>query len=289
VGPVEIVFLRPDGRRVPVLVCASPVRGPAGTVQSAVVVFQDLSHMKELEQVKQDFFSMVTHDLRSPLSTTKGIVRSALGEAELGSAMAEYLNQIDDELEFLTDLVSNLLDMSRIEAGIQVLERETCHMADLAADAVRRAKRSRLAAGREINHDVPGGLPGVYADPVQIGRVLDNLLSNALKYSGGPVHLRAFVGPDQSVVTEVKDEGEGIPQQYIDDLFSKFFRVRQSLRRGREGAGLGLAICKALVEAHGGQIGVRSVERQGSTFWFALPLEAPGAGSRQSSPSLHTG
>ncbi len=279
VGPVEILFAWPDGTRKPMLCSAAPVFAPGGGVTSVVVVFQDLSHAKELDQVKQDFFSMVTHDLRSPTATIKGITRSALAEVESGSSTARYLDEIDEEADFLTDLVSNLLDMSRIEAGVNLFEPESCHMADIVDDAIRRARRSRLAAGREITADVPADLPPLFADPQQAGRVLDNLLSNALKYSAGPVFVRSFVDRGSRIVTEVTDKGEGVPASHIDGIFSKFFRVRQGMRRGREGAGLGLAICKAIIEAHNGEIGVRSKEREGSTFWFALPAEVRGAGT----------
>ncbi len=270
-GPIELQIERPDGTRVPFIVSAAPVLDSEGNVVSAVSVFQDLTRLKELDEVKRDFLSMVTHDLRTPVTTIKGIAQAALAEAEPGSGGAGYLDAIDEEADYLTDLVSNFLDMSRIEAGVNIFDFETCHMADLVDDAVRRAKRSRQGAGRELTADVPAGLPSIYADPAQVGRVLDNLLSNALKYSAGPVAVRAFVGPDGQVVTEVSDMGEGIPAAYLDGIFNKFFRVRQSERRGREGAGLGLAICKAIIDGHRGGIGVRSRERQGSTFWFALP------------------
>ncbi len=272
VGPNEISISRPDGSMTAVLASAAPVVDSQGRAVSAVVLFQDLSQIKELDRVKQDFFSMVTHDLRSPLATAKGIVGAARTEVEPGSHAASQWNEIDEELDFLTDLVSNLLDMARIEAGVNIFEYETCHMTDLVADAVRRTSRSRLAVGREVRVEVPSALPPVFADPAQIGRVLDNLLSNALKYSTGPVWVRSSSDAGQ-VLTEIVDVGQGIPVRHLDDLFSKFFRVRQSARRGREGAGLGLAICKAIVETHNGLIGVRSKQDEGSTFWFALPVE----------------
>ncbi len=274
-GPTELQFTHPDGSLRQVLASAAPVLDDERNVVSTLSVLQDIAHIREIDKVKQDFFSMVTHDLRSPLATAKGIVNAARAESEPGSHVSAQLNEIDEELEFLTDLVSNLLDMARIEANVNIFDFETSHMADLVSDAVRRANRSRQAAGREIRVEVPIDLPAIFADPGQIGRVLDNLLSNALKYSTGPVWVRSFAdGP--GVVTEIIDVGLGIPERNIDDLFSKFFRVRQSSRRGREGAGLGLAICRAIVEMHRGQIGVRSVEGEGSTFWFSLPSEPAG-------------
>lgn len=277
--PAELIALLPGGRQLPVLLSASPIHGPNGQVTAVVVVFQDVTRMKELERVKSDFFSMVTHDLRSPVATIKGIARTAITEVEAGSSIATYLDAIDEEADHLSEIVSNSLDMSRIEAGVNIFEMETCHMADLVHDAVRRMGRSRQAIGREITVEVPQALPSLYADPQQVGRVLDNLLSNALKYSGGPVRIRAFHDGQSRLVTEVIDHGDGIPPEHMDSLFSKFFRVRQGQRRGREGSGLGLAICRAVVEGQRGEIGVRSRLHEGSTFWFALPIEVRDAGS----------
>jgi signal transduction histidine kinase len=269
IAPTEITLVNRDGSRMPVLCSAAPVLGEAGTVESVVLVLQDLSNLKQIEQVRADFFSMVTHDLKTPVSTIKGIARAAQGESN-DPSVATYFDAIDEEADHLTELISNFLDMSRIEAGAGILDPETCHIADLVDDAVRRARRGRPGAGRTIETDVYPGLPALYADPAQIGRVLDNLVSNGLKYSDGPLTVRAYADGGR-VVTEVIDRGVGVPAEHMSDVFSKFFRVKRSDRRGREGAGLGLAICKAIVEAHRGEIGVRSKEREGSTFWFTLP------------------
>ena len=170
--------------------------------------------------------------------------------------------------------------MTRIEAGASRREYETAHMTDITQDAVTRQKRSRIAEGRTIEVSVPADLPRVYVDPLQIGRVLDNLLSNALKYSDGRIVVTSTEDRDLGVIrTTVSDEGDGIPSDLVEDVFDKFMRVRRGLRRGREGAGLGLAICRAIVEAHGGRIGVDSVEREGSTFWFTLPIDRPRNGA----------
>ena len=147
-------------------------------------------------------------------------------------------------------------------------------LADIVQDAVRRARRSRHGTGRQIEVDVPTYLPLIFADPNQIGRVLDNLLSNALKYSDGDVTIRSLIADDGGcILTEVSDSGRGIPQNQQQEIFDKFYRLRQTGQRGREGAGLGLAICKSIISSHGGDIGVESTWRRGSTFWFKLPVE----------------
>lgn len=276
-GPVEMIFHRPDGTRVPVLVSASPIMDANQRVNSAIAVFQDATSLKELDQLKTDFLSMVTHDLRTPISTIKGLVSAARDWATPSGELATYLEMMDEEADQMNELISNLLDMSRIAGGAAWLDQESCHIADIVQDAVQRASRSRAGQGRRIVYDVPSGLPQIFADPRQIGRVLDNLLSNALKYSDDEVSVTAEYRPESGeLVTRVSDQGEGIPAGYQDDVFDKFFRVRGNSTESKGGAGLGLAICKAIVELHNGRIGVISAEHRGSTFWFVLPAaEAP--------------
>ncbi|MBI4218959.1 MAG: PAS domain-containing protein, partial [Chloroflexi bacterium] len=270
----EVTFERSRNQKTPLLVHAAPVTDGEGKVIAGIAIFQDITPLKAAEQVKSDFLSMITHDLRTPLATLMGLAAEAAASAGDNAELRETLLAMDEEADQTIELVGNLLDMSRIEAGAYPLEREECHLADIAHDALRRMKRSRLAAGREIRSDVPTTLPTIYADPVQIGRVLDNLLSNAIKYSEDEVVLTARPSKDPGeIVIEVEDRGIGIPANEIRNLFDKFFRITYAGRKGR-GAGLGLAICKAIVTAHGGQIGVRSAPREGSSFWFTLPVHA---------------
>jgi signal transduction histidine kinase len=166
--------------------------------------------------------------------------------------------------------------MSRIEAGVMKIEPEMCHLADITADCVRAIERSRLGGQHRIVTDVPLDLPEIYADYDQIGRVISNLLSNAIKYSpaGSEIVVRSYVSDDPSemVVTEVRDQGVGVPPEEIGKLFTRFYRVSSHRGRSRPGSGLGLAICKAIVEAHKGRIWVESEPGKGSTFCFTLPL-----------------
>ncbi len=278
VREVEVIFERPDGSRVPTLVSAAPVLAPDGHVTAGIAVFQDITALKHLDEVKADFLSMITHDLRGPVTAIKGLVAAAMthvresgGDGEL---LLEELSAVDDESDRLSELVSNLLDMSRIEAGAVPVEPEETHIADLSDDAARRARRSRLGEGREITVDAPLDLPLMYVDPVQIGRVLDNLISNALKYSDGPVKVHALHDTETDTMeTAVSDSGIGVGPEVQTEIFEKFFRVTDAGRHAGMGAGLGLAICKAIVQAHGGKIGVESKPGDGSCFWFTLPVQ----------------
>ncbi|MFP6595460.1 MAG: universal stress protein [Dehalococcoidia bacterium] len=160
------------------------------------------------------------------------------------------------------------------EAGAVSLELEEAHMVDLAGDAVRRAIRSRLGDGRVIDVDISLDLPLLYVDPVQIGRVLDNLISNALKYSDGQIKVHASLGVNNGTLeTAVIDSGIGLAPEIQSAVFEKFFRVTDAGRKSGIGAGLGLAICKAIVESHGGEIGVASKPGMGGRFSFTLPLQ----------------
>jgi PAS domain S-box-containing protein len=276
VGPVEITFLHKDGRKVPALVSAAPIFDKYGQIDTAVAVFMDMTRLKELDAVKQDFFSMITHDLRSPLATITGLSDAALQAHQNGddSELSSNLTSIDEAVSVLNGLVENLLDMARIEAGVAIFEFEVCHMADIAADVVARIRRTREAQGREIHLNVPSSLPSIYADPSQIDRVLANLLSNALKYSDGTVEVSASLeNPSGRVRTSVVDRGPGIPPESRKEIFEKFTRLKTGPGRGRQGSGLGLAICRSIVLAHNGTIGVDSVEGEGSMFWFSLPVE----------------
>lgn len=270
----EVIFERKGAGRMPLLLHAAPVNDDTGKVVAGVVIFQDISRLKELDEAKADFLSMITHDLRSPLTTIKGLSAEAFGRQGKGEDVAELVAAIDEEVDQMAELVNNLLDMSRIEAGAYPLEREECHLLDICGDAARRAKRATHWRDRTIRLRVPATLPPVYADPDQVGRVVDNFLSNALKYSEGPVELNARVPEGGAEIrVEIKDRGIGIPPREISRLFDKFYRITSSGRKGR-GAGLGLAICKAIVVAHGGQVGVTSVLGKGSVFWFTVPTRA---------------
>ncbi len=272
--PQDMFFEKSDGTRVPVVVSAAPIGAEDGGLDSAVLVFQDVTQIHEIDDVKSEFLSMITHDLRSPLATIKGMAGSLNSVARPESELRLGLDAIDEEVDHMTELVSNILDMSRIESGTRGVEREICHMADIVQDAVRRTLGSRHGLNRVINADVPTGLPEMYADPGQLGRVLDNLLSNAMKYTPGKVQIvNSYNTESDTIRTEVIDEGQGIPAQQRNEIFDKFYRLREGHARGREGSGLGLAICKSVVGAHGGSIGVTNNSQGGATFWFEFPRD----------------
>lgn len=272
--PQDMLFERFDGSRVPVVVTAAPIGAEDGGIDSAVLIFQDVTQIHEVDDAKKDFLSMITHDLRSPLATIKGIPNSLNMPMKPEAEIQIGLDAIDEEVDHMTELVSNILDMSRIESGTRGVEREICHMADIVHDAVRWSVGSRHGFGRPIQANILSDLPEMYADPGQLGRVLDNLLSNAMKYTSGNVEIiNSYDESSDTIRTEVIDQGEGIPTAKHTDIFDKFYRLREDRSGGREGSGLGLAICKSVIGAHGGKIGVNNNSQGGATFWFEIPRD----------------
>lgn len=277
---VEVVFALPDGKNIPTLVNAAPVTDDEGVVTAAIAVFDDITTRQEIEQLKSDFLSMISHDLRGPLSAIKGLSSSVLldsGPRDVDTLM-EYISSIDEEVDRMNELVSNLLDMSRIESNRMPKDPEVCHLTDIVSESVRALERSRLGGQHSVTVDVPIELPEIFADYDQISRVLFNLLGNAAKYSpeGSQIRVRSHISPiDENIIlTEVSDHGFGIPSEDIGKIFDKFYRVTSHTGRGRPGSGLGLAICRAIVEAHDGKIWVETEPGKGSTFYFELPTQA---------------
>ena len=273
---IEVIFDFEDGRSIPTVVNAAPVHDEQGDISAAVAVIGDISALQEVERLKAEFLSMMTHDLRGPLSTIKGLSSSMLmDQTPLDAQMTqEYINTIDEETDRMSELVGNLLDMSRIEANSMAMDPELCHLADITAECVRRIERSREGGQHGILSDVPLDLPVIFADYDQISRVITNLLSNAIKYSprGSQIQIRSYLDPgnSRSVITEVSDHGIGIPPHEIDKIFDRFYRVTSQRGRGRPGSGLGLSICKAIIEAHEGRIWVDSRPGEGARFYFSL-------------------
>lgn len=226
--------------------------------------------LRRSDALKTALLSSVSHDLRTPLTTLKtGITALLQGDIAWDrQGQQEVLAAANEEVDRLTRLIGNLLDVSRIEAGALRPDRQWYDAGELIADSVRRAGLRDHRVTVEVSN---GDLP-VYLDYVQIQQVLANLLDNAAKYSpaGSEIHV-AGAAEDGAFVIRVRDHGPGIPAAEADRIFSKFYR----LGGRRTGTGLGLAICKGLVEAHGGRVAVENPGRGGAVFCVSLPLVTP--------------
>lgn len=266
-------ILRPGSSRLTVGVTYTPLFDEAGELMNIIVNVNDITRFREAEEVKSTFISVISHELKTPVALIKGYAATLRREDAQWDAetIREGLAVIEEEADRLTNLIDNLLDASRIQAGGLKLE---CEEIQLPALVQRVAEGFQLqTAAHTIVVDFPEDLPPVWADRERVRQVLANLLSNAIKYSpgGGTIRIGGWT-EGEYVTVYVADEGIGIPEEEQTRLFDRFYRVDSTLRRGTKGAGLGLYLARALVEAHGGRIWVHSKPGQGSTFFFTLPI-----------------
>ena len=276
----EIIMRVPDGRSITTIVNATPILSNEGVVESVVVTLQDMAAVEEMERMRAEFLAMVSHELRAPLTSIKGSAATVLGSAaDLDPAVIrQFFRIIEDQADHMQDLVADLLDVARIETGTLPVNPEPTEAVAL----VDRARNAFISAGGRNNLaiDIEPGLPIVMADRRRIAQVMGNLLSNAARHSTESSVIRVTaVREDVHVAISVADEGRGIPAESLPHLFRKFSRV-QSEEQGGD-TGLGLAICKGIVEAHGGRIWAESDgPGLGAHFTFTLPtFEEAGNGA----------
>ena len=233
---------------------------------------------REMDKARRDLVAAVSHDLRTPIASARALIEAVAdgvtGDAEME---ARYLASARGEIEKLGRLVDDLFELSRIDAGMLRLELEEASLRDLISDTLSSFKPRAEDKGVSIIGEVSDGVDPVLASPPRLQRVLDNLLGNALRHTppGGEIHLRVEPG-DGVARVEVSDTGEGIAREDLPYVFDRSFRGERSRASGGDdsGAGLGLAIARGLIEAHGGEIGVESHSGHGSRFRFTL-LRAP--------------
>lgn len=232
-----------------------------------------LQALRQREAVKSSLLSSVSHELRTPLTAIKTMLFSLRhGGASLSSSVRhEFLANIDRELDYLNNLVGNLLDMSRLEAGTLTPRREWQVLDELVEGAIRRVEP--LLADRRLDVQLAQDLPPISVDGMQFQQVLVNLLDNAIKFSspGSPIRLTATLA-DDALEVRVSNNGEGVPPNELDRIFDRFYRVQSGQSSGNPGTGLGLAICKGIVEAHGGSILAQSVPGGETTILFRIPV-----------------
>jgi PAS domain S-box-containing protein len=268
-----VTFHRQDGQLVWVKLMCSQLPDPHGQ-PLLLCTLHDISEAKKLERLKSEFIAGVSHELRSPLTIIRGysqILERALDEYE---ELRYYATTISEESRHLTRLVDDLLDFSRIETGRLRLNLEWCDLAAIVAETARTYEG--YAQRHAIRTELPASPVIARADPARVRQVLTNLINNAIKYSpeGSPITIRLSTSErqrQQIAEIRVRDQGPGIAPEHQKRIFERFYRVNPS-PAGGEGIGLGLAICKAIVEGHGGEIGVVSQVGQGSEFYFTLPL-----------------
>lgn len=270
IGEQQTLSLEIATERLFVQAIASPL-GPE--MEGAVLlVFQDLTRVRKLETVRRDFISNVSHDLRTPLASLKALAETLNeGALEDPPAARRFLKQIETEIDNMTQLVHELLELSRIESGRVPIERRSIDPCVLLGQATERMALQAERAGLSLRLECTKDLPQVRADSERIQQVLVNLLHNAVKFTrpGGEIVVSA-AHRENEIVVQVRDTGVGIASEDLTRIFERFYKADRSRSGG--GTGLGLSIARHLVEAHGGRIWAESEPDQGSSFFFTLPV-----------------
>jgi two-component system phosphate regulon sensor histidine kinase PhoR len=247
---------------------------PDRSTGETLLLVQDLTRVRRLETVRRDFISNVSHELRTPLASLKALTETLRdGALEDPAAARRFLGRIETEVDALTQMAQELLELSRIESGQVPLELKRIKPSKLVHTAAERMRAQAERAGLSLRVEVPGGMPEVRADSPRLEQVLVNLIHNAVKFTpaGGEVIVEAQVD-GACVRFSVRDTGAGIPEDDLPRIFERFYKADRARSGG--GTGLGLSIARHLVEAHGGRIWAESVEGRGSAFHFTIPLAA---------------
>lgn len=277
---VEGEVRRSDGHLISLGITYAPLLNYQGVMTNIIANVRDLTRFREQEALQKTFISVISHELKTPVSIIKGYASTLRRQDANWSKEVsdEYLTVIEEEADQLTDLIDNLLEASRLQAGSFKLDiNEEVSLPKLAADVVRKL-------GSQDSHhtfvvDFPPDFPSIRADERRLVQVFNNLVGNAIKYSpdGGRIHLSGASHPGH-VTVSVQDEGIGIPEHEKHRIFQKFSRLDNALSRKTEGTGLGLFLTKSIIEAHGGRIWFGSNQdkqkgQRGTTFTFSLPRD----------------
>ena len=272
----EIIALEEPDRRF-LQFYTAPVAGVDGVeVIGRIIALRDITRERELDKMKTDFISVVSHELRTPLTSIKGYTDLLLSGAagENSELQSEFLGIIQLSTTRLSNLINDVLDISRIESGTLKIKHEPIDYRHLVADTLRVMKAAADAKDISMDAALPVTIPPVRGDSDKVTQVLTNLVSNAIKYTpeGGWVKISLEVTGEASVTTCVADSGIGVTPEDQKKLFHRFFRADNSSTREAGGTGLGLVIAKTLIELMGGAIWLESEPNKGSRFYFTLPL-----------------
>jgi PAS domain S-box-containing protein len=274
---VREISLSPEGQAVAIYqALASPVLGASGQVRGVATVLRDITTQKELERMKSNFLSVVSHELKTPLHSIKGFVDIILmgKTGQVNETQADFLTTVQDQTAHLQTLIDDLLEFSRLDSGQVKLHLTEVSVAEVASAVSEKLRPLADQGELRIINEVSPDIPAIEADRMRIEQVLTNLVQNAIKFTppSGSVTLRAQ-DLGEEVQVSVSDTGIGIPANELQRIFDRFYQVDNSSTRHYRGTGLGLTISKHIVEYHHGRIWAESTEGKGSAFFFVLPKQ----------------
>lgn len=268
-------YVRTDGSRVPIQLSVTARLNETGETIGYLFVATDQTQALEVARLKDEFVGLISHELRTPLSSILGYLELLRDDDDepLSPEQLQYLSVAERNAHRLLRLVGDLLFTAQVESGKFPLDTQAVDLAAIVSASVESAGPVAVAAGVVLGEELPTGSSTVHGDPVRLGQAVDNLISNAIKFTprGGSVNVTLEMRDDKAVIT-VRDTGMGIAASELDQLFSRFFRATTATRNAVPGVGLGLTITKAIVTAHRGEMDVQSEEGVGTSFSVSIPL-----------------
>ncbi|MBX3203483.1 MAG: response regulator [Labilithrix sp.] len=273
---MDLRIRKASGELLPVSASAVPIRGPEGELTGAAALFRDVSVQKELERTREEWSAVIAHDLRQPVGVI-GMAAELAQQGDLGPAAKKQLDRIRRANRRLKEMIDELLDVTRLESHRLAIAPAKIDVAATAREVCDRVDGT--CVGHSVSVRESGGAPVAWADAGRVEQVITNLVSNACKYGQADKEIRVDVdGRADEVEVSVTNRGPGIAPDELPQMFQRFMRSKEIRRSGIEGIGLGLYICKGLVEAHGGRIWVESTPGETTSFHFTLPAR-PAASS----------